>query len=85
VCVKKFMGLPSDPIFAAVKRVRKDGSKSLNAEAIDHAFGRGWINDWERGFSFATMRKRRLSEKQLNKRREINRKVLQNVARNRQV
>ena len=43
-CVKKFIGLPSDKIFAAVKRVRKDGSKSLNEEAIDHARMRGWIN-----------------------------------------
>src|SRR5258708_39676889 len=42
-CVKKFIGLPSDKIFQAVKRIRKDQSKSLNAEAIQHAFDRHWI------------------------------------------
>ena len=34
ICVKKFMGLPSDNIFQAIKRVRKDASKSLNLGAI---------------------------------------------------
>jgi len=42
-CVKKFIGLPSDRIFQAVKRVRKDATSSMNAEAIDCAFQRGWI------------------------------------------
>ena len=33
-CVKKFIGLPSDLIFLAGKRVSPDTGKSLNAEAI---------------------------------------------------
>ncbi|MBJ6926973.1 hypothetical protein JG631_19165, partial [Vibrio cholerae] len=40
-CVKKFIGLPSDKIFQAIKRVRKDDQKSLNAEAIFHAYDKG--------------------------------------------
>ena len=44
-CVKKFIGLPSDKIFSAVKRVRRDPTKSLNAEAISHAFAKGWITE----------------------------------------
>lgn len=36
-CVKKFIGLPSDGIFNAIKRVRKDITQSLNIEAIRHA------------------------------------------------
>ncbi len=28
-CVKKFIGLPSDKIFQAVKPIRKDGARSL--------------------------------------------------------
>ena len=32
-CVKKFMGLPSDLIFQAVKRVQADNTKSLNVES----------------------------------------------------
>lgn len=63
-CVKKFIGLPSDKIFQAVKRIRKDLGKSLNAEAIDHAFQRGWLSEWERNFYFDIMRKRSLTDKQ---------------------
>jgi hypothetical protein len=50
-CVKKFIGLPSDLIFQAVKRVRKDIEKSLNAQAIEHAWEKRWINEWEYKFS----------------------------------
>lgn len=78
-CVKKFIGLPSDLIFQAVKRVRKDNHKSLNAEAIQHAYEKGWINEWEYNFSIDTMRKRNLSGKQLQTRMNINEKMLANM------
>jgi len=84
VCVKKFMGLPSDKIFQAVRRIGKDETKALNAEAIQHAHERGWINDWERSFCFNTMRKRNLTPKQKSKRAEINQLVLANINRNRE-
>ena len=80
-CVKKFMGLPSDKIFKAVKRVRKDEEKSLNAEAIGHAYERGWINDWEKDFYFDIMRKRNLTPRQLEKKIQINEKMLHNIRR----
>ena len=80
-CVKKFIGLPSDLIFQAVKRVRSDHAKSLNGEAIEYAFGKGWINEWERDFYFKIMRKRNLSEKQRAKKVEINDKFVANMQR----
>jgi hypothetical protein len=81
-CVKKFIGLPSDLIFQAVKRVRKDNQKSLNAEAIQHAYENGWINEWEYNFSIDTVRKRKLSGKQLQTRIRVNEKMLANMKRN---
>jgi hypothetical protein len=80
-CVKKFIGLPSDKIFTAVKRVRKDETKSLNAETIAFAFEKGWINKWEHDFYFDIMRKRNLSPKQSIKKSQINAKVLQYIKR----
>ena len=80
-CVKKFIGLPSDKIFQAVKRVRKDASKSLNAEAIDHAFNRGWLTAWEKDFYFDIMGKRSLTAKQASKKKQINELVLQRMKR----
>ena len=81
VCVKKFMGLPSDHIFAAIKRVAGDIERPLNAETVNHAHRRGWINSWERDFYFDTMRKRSLSGKQNKTRVKINRKVLERTSR----
>lgn len=81
-CVKKFIGLPSDLIFQAVKRVRKDNQKSLNAEAIQHAYEKNWINEWEYTFSIDTRHKRNLSGKQLQIRMKVNEKMLANMKRN---
>ncbi|MCX7422105.1 MAG: hypothetical protein NT013_21545 [Planctomycetia bacterium] len=83
VCVKKFLGLPSDKIFQGINRIALDNKHSLNAETVDHAHRKGWINDWERKFYFNTMKKRNLSGKQHEKRIEINDKVLSLIARNR--
>lgn len=80
-CVKKFIGLPSDLIFQAVKRVRKDSQKSLNAEAIQHAYDKGWINEWEYRFTVDTLRKRKLTDRQLQARMKINEKMLANMKR----
>jgi hypothetical protein len=80
-CVKKFIGLPSDLIFQAVKRVRKDSQKALNAAAIQHAHDKGWINDWEYTFSLDTMKKRNLSHSQMTKREQINQKMINRMNR----
>ncbi|MCE7517177.1 hypothetical protein LZG37_03425 [Halomonas titanicae] len=82
-CVKKFLGLNSEKIFQAIKRVRKDSERALNAEAIEHGFNRGWINQWERDFYISTMRKRKLYPKQLAKRIQVNEKFSQNLRRSR--
>jgi hypothetical protein len=78
-CVKKFIGLPSDKIFQAVRRVRQDYKKALNGETINHAHEHGWISNWERNFYFDTMRKRNLSQKQTDKRVQINQKVVAKI------
>lgn len=82
-CVKKFIGLPSDKLFQAVKRIRKDLENSLNADAIQHAYEKGWITQWEADFYFDIMRKRILSPKQKAIKIRINEKVLRNMQRRR--
>lgn len=76
VCVNKFLGLPSDNIFRSVKRIAKDNTKSLSLDAIDHAYAKKWITDWERDFSLDTRGKRNMSERQIAKRIQINNKVM---------
>lgn len=75
VCVTRFLGLPSDKLFAALNRIADDPRRALNADAIAFAHDRGWLNDWERDFYLDTWRKRKLSPRQLAKREQINAKV----------
>ena len=78
-CVKKFLDLPSDMIFNAVKRVKKNLEKSFNKETIELAFKKRWINRWEYDFSVYTLRKRNLSEKQSHHRKRINTIILKEI------
>lgn len=81
ICVKKFLELPSDLIFQAVKRVRKDIQRSLNAEAIQYAYDKDLINEWEYDFLKNTMRKRNLSQDQFRCRVKLNNKMLAHMKR----
>lgn len=81
VCVKRFLGLRSDLIFKAVKRIRKDASKSIGADAAVLFFNRGVINAWEYNFLQDTMRKRVLTQNQLQVRQGINKKIAASIRR----
>jgi hypothetical protein len=80
-CVKRFLGLSSDKIFQGLRRIRKDDAKALNAEAVEHAYQQGWMNDYERKFCLDTMRNQRFTLKQRAKRIQINQKVLREARR----
>jgi hypothetical protein len=80
VCVKKFMGLPSDKIFAAPKRIASNIDKSLNAGAIEHVAREGWLSEWETNFYLDICRKRNLTFRQLEKRAEINQRILRRIS-----
>lgn len=79
-CVKKFLGLPSDKIFQAVKRIRVDSDKNLNGETIELAYSKGWINEWEYKFYGDVFAKRNFSDKQLAKKKQINEKILKRMS-----
>ncbi len=76
VCVLKFLEVDLGTLFDAIGRIQEDDKKALNAKMIDHAHDRGWLNDWERKFYLDTLRKKKLSKKQLDTRVKLNRKVL---------
>lgn len=80
-CVKRFLGFRSDLIFNALKRIQKDPTKSLNADAIAFFRERGLLSAWEYEFLQDTMRLRSFSDKQLAQRQRINRKIIAAVAR----
>jgi len=77
-CVKKFNN-KSDKIFRSVERIRKDIEKSVNAETLELAIKKEWINDKEYKFYMDILRKRKLSDKQLAWKKFINHKIGNNV------
>jgi hypothetical protein len=81
VCVKRFLQLPSDRIFAGLKRIQVKPAAALTEEAIEYAFERRWINAWEREFYLDTRTKRKMSERQAAIRLQINERVSAGVAR----
>ncbi|MGG9998645.1 hypothetical protein ACQU0X_00970 [Pseudovibrio ascidiaceicola] len=80
ICIKRFFGIRSDLIFSAVKRIQKNPDKSLNADSIVFFHQKKAINDWEYGFLQDTLKKRKLSPRQLSTRRSINQKILNFVS-----
>lgn len=78
-CVKKFIGLPSDKIFQAIKRIIEDETKSLNRETLVYAKEKIWVTDWEYRFYYDIMKKRSLSEKQWKLKLRINEKILKRI------
>src|SRR5262249_3168608 len=80
VCVKRFLGIRSDLIFAAIKRIKSDLNKILNTDSAVFFFRRGIITAWEYSFLQNTARKRSPTAKQMAMRISINRKVLATIA-----
>jgi hypothetical protein len=78
-CVRRFLGIRSDLIFAAIRKIQNDITKSLNTDAITFFRQRRLLTAWEYGFLQDTMRKRHLSEAQLASRQRINEKVLKAI------
>jgi len=70
------LGFRSDLIFAAIRRIRKDITKSLNADAIAFFYEPKLLSEWEYDFLQSTKSMRNLSLKQASIRQRINEKVL---------
>jgi hypothetical protein len=81
VCVNRFLGIETKKIFEALRRIRKDSAKSINADAAAFFHKHRVIGDWEYGFIQSTHRKRTLTSKQISSRKSINEKILAAVRR----
>lgn len=75
-CVKKFMGLRSDKLFDAIKKIKKEPRKSVNSEMLLYAFRHGWLSLWEKDFYDDITRKRVLSYKQEGIKYKLNAKII---------
>lgn len=80
-CVKKFLKMETGNIFAPIKRVLADETKSVSVDLIIYARKKLIISKWEHDFYINIQRKRKLSYKQKYYKVQINRKIVQAVAR----
>lgn len=76
VCVKKFLGLPSDKLFTGINRITGNQKSALNVETIDYAFEKGWISSWDKNFYMNTRRRRWMTDNQWAQRQRINKQIL---------
>jgi hypothetical protein len=86
VCVTRFLDLPeAEDLFDSLRRIIRNPKAALSAEAIEHCYREGWLNDWERSFYIDTCKRRQPTPRQLAKRVEINESVIRQASSRREV
>jgi hypothetical protein len=75
-CVDKFFDIKSSNIFNSLKKIFKNIKKSANKDLISFCYQKNIINLWEHNFYLNIMRKRKLSQKQIDIKFMINNKIL---------
>jgi len=79
VCVNRFVGIDTGSLFDGLKRIREDPRANANLAVIAYAEERGYLHDKEPVFLRSTARKRILSDKQLQWKEKINRRILEQI------
>jgi hypothetical protein len=76
VCVNRFMPEHDvNTVTAGLRRIQADSDKAPNSALLIWARNIGVITEWEFNFGMDTSRRRVLSDRQWEKRREINRRI----------
>lgn len=77
VCVNRFMNMSTGNLFDGLKRIAKDISANANNDVIEYAYRNGYLyGQNEYNFLKQTKRSRKLSGKQLEWKKKINRRIL---------
>jgi hypothetical protein len=76
VCINRFIGISTGSAFDGLKRIAEDPLANANEDLIFHAYKLGYIYEKEFDFLMDTRRKRVLSQKQLQWKEKINRRIL---------
>tara|TARA_R110001583_G_scaffold74134_1_gene205541 strand:- start:1425 stop:2042 length:618 start_codon:yes stop_codon:yes gene_type:complete len=76
-CVNKFLGIEDgNKIFSSIKKLKNDLSKSMSSEVLEYLRKKKVLTDFDYSFYSDTIRKRKLSNKQLVIRERINQKLI---------
>lgn len=80
VCINRFIGIDTGNLFDGLKRIANDPYANANLDVIEHGRRMGFIYDTEYDFLVRTRLKRKLSQKQLEWKRKINRRIIQQIS-----
>jgi len=75
VCINRFLQIDTGATFAGLRRIAKDDTANANDDLIEHAQRLGYLFDKEYDFLKSTVRKRKLSDKQIAWKQKINRRI----------
>jgi hypothetical protein len=76
VCINRFIGIDTGPLFDGLKRIAADPSANPNEALISHVYDAGYIYESEFKFLMTTRFKRKLTSKQKAWKEKINRRIL---------
>jgi hypothetical protein len=79
VCINRFIGIDTGNLFDGLRRIAKDDTANANEDVIEYANERGFLFDQEYDFLTSTRRKRKLSPKQIEWKRKINRRITSQI------
>lgn len=80
ICINRFIGIDTGNLFDGLKRIAKDLYANANLDVIEHGRKMGYIYETEYNFLVSTRLKRKLSEKQLEWKRKINRRITEQIS-----
>lgn len=84
VCINRFIGIETGNLFTGLKRIAEDETSNANEDLIYHAYKFGYIYEKEYKFLMETRLKRKLTVKQIEWKKKINRRIInQTVVRRR--
>lgn len=80
VCINRFMGIENTKnLFSGLKRITDNLEANTNESVINLATARGVINEKESAFLIDTSRKRYPTNRQINWKIDLNRKIIRNL------
>lgn len=79
VCINRFIGIDTGTLFDGLKRISADDSANANIDVIEYANKNGFLYDNEYAFLVSTRLKRKLTARQLEWKRKINRRIIKQV------
>lgn len=77
ICINKFLEIKSgNKIFQSITKIKGDKTRSISKEALEYIKSKNGISEYEYNFYSDIIRKRNLSEKQLDLKNKINNKFI---------